>query len=96
MPTAKAPSPALDPATLARMQGASYLHADAQGDDDGEFVGARRPGSGLDDALVQRGRDLAHPDAHTVATLGLAGAIGLLHSLAACLGMRGSFCSRVR
>ena len=44
-----------------------------------------RPGGGLDDALAQRGRDLAHPDAQTVATLGFIGATGLLHSLAACL-----------
>jgi len=44
-----------------------------------------RPGGGLDDVLAQRGRDLAHPDAQTVATLGFVGAIGLLHSLAACL-----------
>ncbi len=33
-PTAKAPAPALDPATLARMQAASYLHADAQAGED--------------------------------------------------------------
>lgn len=44
-----------------------------------------RPGGGLDDALGQRGRDLAFPDAQTVATLGFAGALGLLHSLAAYL-----------
>ncbi len=44
-----------------------------------------RPGGGLDDALAQRGRDLALPDAQTVATLGFAGALGLLHSLAAYL-----------
>ncbi len=48
-----------------------------------EFV--LRPGGGLDDALVQRGHDLAHPDARTVATLGFVGALGLLHSLAAYL-----------
>ncbi len=36
-PTAKAPSPALDAPTLARMQAASYLYADAQaGEEDGE------------------------------------------------------------
>ena len=34
MPTAKAPPPALDTATLARMQAASYLHADAQAGED--------------------------------------------------------------
>ena len=45
-----------------------------------------RPSGGLDDALAQRGRDLAHPDAQTVATLGFDGALGLLHSLAAYLG----------
>ncbi len=44
-----------------------------------------RPSGGLDDALAQRGRDLAHPDAQTVATLGFDGALGLLHSLAAYL-----------
>ena len=44
-----------------------------------------RLGGGLDDALAQRGCDLAHPDAHTVATLGFEGALGLLHSLAAYL-----------
>jgi len=44
-----------------------------------------RPGGGFDDALAQRGRDLAHPDAHVLATLGFAGAAGLLHSLAAYL-----------
>ncbi len=44
-----------------------------------------RPGGGLDDTLAQRGRDLAHPDAQTVATLGFDSALGLLHSLAAYL-----------
>ena len=44
-----------------------------------------RPGGGLDDALAQRGRDLAHPNARTVAEFGFAGALGLLHSLAAYL-----------
>ena len=44
-----------------------------------------RPGGGLDDALAQRRRDLAHPDAQTVAEFGFAGALGLLHSLAAYL-----------
>ncbi len=44
-----------------------------------------RPGGGLDDALAQSGRDLAHPDAQTVATLGFVGALGLLYSLAAYL-----------
>ncbi len=44
-----------------------------------------RPGGGFDDALAQRGPDLAHPDAHVLATLGFAGAAGLLHSLAAYL-----------
>ena len=44
-----------------------------------------RPGGGLDDALAQRGRDFAHPNAQTMATLGFVGAIGLLHSLAAYL-----------
>lgn len=44
-----------------------------------------RPGGGLDDALAQRGRDLAHPDARAMATLGFASAAGLLHSLAAYL-----------
>ena len=33
-PTARAPAPALDAATLARMQAASYLRADAQGGED--------------------------------------------------------------
>ena len=42
-----------------------------------------RPGGGLDDAMAQRGRDIAHPDAHTLATLGFADARGLLRSLAA-------------
>jgi len=44
-----------------------------------------RPGGGLDDALAQRGRDLAHPDARTVKELGFAEAPGVLHSLAAYL-----------
>ena len=44
-----------------------------------------RPGGGLDDALAQRGRDLAHPDARTVAELGFAEASDVLHSLAAYL-----------
>jgi len=44
-----------------------------------------RPGGGLDDALAQRGRDLAHPDARTVAAFGFVGAAGLFHSLAAYL-----------
>ena len=44
-----------------------------------------RPGGGLDDVLAQRGRDLAHPDARTVAELGFAAASGVLHSLAAYL-----------
>ena len=44
-----------------------------------------RPSGGLDDALAQRGRDLAHPDAQTVAELGFAAASGVLHSLAAYL-----------
>lgn len=44
-----------------------------------------RPGAGLDDALGQRGRDLAHPGAQTVAEFGFAGALGFLHSLAAYL-----------
>ena len=44
-----------------------------------------RPGGGLDDALAQRGRDLACPDARTVAELGFAEASGVLHSLAAYL-----------
>ena len=44
-----------------------------------------RPGGGLDDALAQRGRDLASPDAGTVAELGFAEASGVLHSLAAYL-----------
>ncbi len=42
-----------------------------------------RPGSGLDDALTQRGRDIAHPDAHIMATLGFADVPHLLRSLAA-------------
>jgi len=44
-----------------------------------------RPDGGLDDALAQRGRDLAHPDARTVTELGFAEASGVLHSLAAYL-----------
>lgn len=44
-----------------------------------------RPGGGLDDALAQRGCDLAHPDARVLATFGFAGVGGLLHSLAAYL-----------
>jgi len=44
-----------------------------------------RPSGGLDDAFAQRGRDLAHPDARTVADLGFAGAHSVLHSLAAYL-----------
>ncbi len=44
-----------------------------------------RPGGGLDDALAQRGRDLAHPDARTVMELGFTEAQGILHSLAAYL-----------
>ena len=44
-----------------------------------------RPGGGLDDALAQRGRDLAHPDARTVKELGFAEASDVLHSLAAYL-----------
>ena len=44
-----------------------------------------RPSGGLDDALAQRGRDLARPDARTVAELGFPGASGVLHSLAAYL-----------
>ncbi len=44
-----------------------------------------RPGGGLDDVLAQRGRNLAHPDARTVAELGFAEAWGILHSLAAYL-----------
>ncbi len=44
-----------------------------------------RLGGGLDDALAQRGRDLAHPDARTVKELGFAEAPGVLHSLAAYL-----------
>ncbi len=44
-----------------------------------------RPDGGLDDALAQRGRDLARPDARTVAELGFAAASGVLHSLAAYL-----------
>jgi hypothetical protein len=40
-----------------------------------------RPDGGLDDALAQRGRDLAHPDARTVAAFGFAGALGLLHGV---------------
>jgi len=44
-----------------------------------------RPGGGLDDALAQRGRDLAHPDARTVTDLGFADAPAILHSLAAYL-----------
>jgi len=39
-------------------------------------------GSGLDDALAQRGRDLAHPDARTMADLGFTATSGVLHSLA--------------
>jgi len=44
-----------------------------------------RPDGGLDDALAQRGRDLAHPDARIVAELGFAEASGILHNLAAYL-----------
>ena len=44
-----------------------------------------RPKGGLDDALAQRGRDIARPDAQTVAAFGFSGAAGLLHSLAAYL-----------
>jgi len=44
-----------------------------------------RPDGGLDDALAQRGRDLAHPDARIVAELGFAEALGILHNLAAYL-----------
>ncbi len=42
-------------------------------------------GRRLDDALAQRGRDLAHPDAHTMAELGFAATPGVLHSLASYL-----------
>ncbi len=42
-------------------------------------------GSGLDDALAQRERDLAHPDARTMAELGFAATSGVLHSLASYL-----------
>jgi len=44
-----------------------------------------RPGGGLDEALAQRGHDLAHPDAPTLAALGFSGASGILHTLAAYL-----------
>ncbi len=44
-----------------------------------------RPQGGLDDALAQRGRNIAHPDTDTVKALGLTDARGLLRSLAACL-----------
>lgn len=44
-----------------------------------------RSGGGLDDALAQRGRNLAHPDARTGAELGFANALAILHSLAAYL-----------
>ena len=42
-----------------------------------------RPRGGLDDALAQRGRDIAHPDLDTVKALGFADARDLLRSLAA-------------
>ena len=44
-----------------------------------------RLGGGFNDAVAQRGRDLAHPDARTVKELGFAEASGVLHSLAAYL-----------
>lgn len=44
-----------------------------------------RPSGGLDDALAQRGHDLAHPSTGVVAELGFAEASGVLHSLAAYL-----------
>jgi len=44
-----------------------------------------RPDGGLDDALAQRGHDLAYPDAPTLTALAFAGASGVLHSLAAYL-----------
>jgi len=42
-----------------------------------------QPGGGVDAALAQRGHDLAHPDARTVAELRFAEATGFLRSLAA-------------
>jgi len=44
-----------------------------------------RPDGGFDDAHAQRGQNLAHPDARTVAELGFAEASGVLHSLASYL-----------
>jgi len=44
-----------------------------------------RPDGGLDDALVQRGHDLAHPDALIMTALAFAGASGVIHILAAYL-----------
>ncbi len=42
-----------------------------------------RPDGGLDNALAQRQRDLAHLDARTVVERGFAEAPGVLHNLAA-------------
>ena len=44
-----------------------------------------RPDGGLDDALGQRGHDLAHPDARTAAAFGFPDALGLLYHLATAL-----------
>jgi len=70
---------------LPEQGGGGLVHGGLLWSDDAWSGFVLRPGGGLDDALSQRGRDLAHPDARIVAELGFAEASGVLHSLAAYL-----------
>jgi len=70
---------------LPEQGGAGLVYGGLLWSDDAWSDFVLRPGGGLDDALVQRGREIAHPDARNLADFKFADASGVLHSLAAYL-----------